>query len=147
MQLNLCDLSACPRVWPCVSVYRVWELQDVIVSFCVCVFQPWEACRVSEEIPKALCKALQMRPAGRFLHLQKPQTPSTACCRPRAPMMPVILRAWAPALRTLAHNTNNACLHPSSSPPLALSDWSTTTDVCQRRHFLSKNCVGERGVN
>ncbi len=102
MQLNLCDLSACPRVWPCVSVYRVWELQDVIVSFCVCVFQPWEACRVSEEIPKALCKALQMRPAGRFLHLQKPQTPSTACCA--ALGLPWCPSSFAPERRPSGHS-------------------------------------------
>lgn len=73
MRILCCDIYVCPHVWPCVRLYSVRELQDVIVSFCVCVYQPWEACRVSDEILKD-CSVLQIRPAGCFLHLQKPPT-------------------------------------------------------------------------
>lgn len=67
------DIYVCPHVWPRVSPYSKRELQDVTVSLCVCVYQPWEACRVSDEILKD-CSVLQIRPAGCFLHLQKPPT-------------------------------------------------------------------------
>lgn len=51
---------------------------------------------------------------------------------------PSRLSAGPPDTRPQRHHRLSTSIFLSSS---------TTTDVCQRRHFLSKNCVGEQGVN
>ncbi len=129
----ICDLSACPHVWPCVSVYFMWSFPSACVCVCVCgvCVCVWCVCVcVSVSVLRSL-PSVRRDPESPLQSSsdEKPQTPSK---HPKHPIMPITPHAWAPALRT--HH------RPSTSSS------STTTDVCQRPHFLSKIVWGEHSL-
>ncbi len=65
----ICDLSACPHVWPCVSVYFMWSFPSACVCVCVCVY-------ISLEKP-AECQTRSRKPSAKLFRWEAPNTQQT----------------------------------------------------------------------